>query len=340
MNGKRPPIGFGDFLRAAEALGARDPAERKRIAALLGFDWVESAAQPPPTRRTTTGEQPFSEMSGEGTTESTRDESEEMSVVIVGGGEDDETGAGGSGGEGVDLWVERLPQRSVRMPKWVSEVEPTPAPAGEERDEPPAVEPLFEPAWMRAILFAALAHVDGRGPLDLERTVELLCRREPLTRLPRRTKLRMKNDLQLLVDVNRTMAPFVQDQFALVEAIKRLVSAQNVEQLLFSICPTRGAGRADEWPWEAYVPPSHPGTLVMVVTDLGVTRAAPGVETGTKEEWLRFAGMIRRDGCQLVTLVPFPARRVPAALRRAMTVIPWDRSTTSGVIQKIRLKGR
>ena len=226
------------------------------------------------------------------------------------------------------------------MPKWVSEVEPMPEPVGEERDEPPEVEPLFAPAWTRAILFAALAHVEARGPIDVERTVELLCRREPLTRLPRRTKLHLKNDLQLLIDVNRTMAPFVQDQLALVNAVKRLVSAQNVEQLLFSICPARGAGRADEWPWGTYVPPRHPGTLVLVVTDLGVSRAAPGIETGTTEEWLRFAGMIRRDSCQLVTLVPFPARRVPAALRRAMTVIPWDRSTTPGMIQKIRLKGR
>lgn len=338
MNGRRPPIGFGDFLRATEALGARDPAERKRIAALLGFEWVESVEPPADSRRAAVRVEQPSEASV-GVIEETAAQSESSAASGgVGGGR--EVGVIDVTAAPADLWVERLPQRSVRMPKWVSEVEPMPEPVGEERDEPPAVEPLFEPAWTRAILFAALAHVDGRGPLDLERTVELLCRREPLTRLPRRTKFRLKNDLQLLVDVNRTMAPFVQDQLALVDAIKRLVSAQNVEQLLFSICPTRGAGGADEWPWEAYVPPSHPGTLVMVVTDLGVTRAAPGVETGTTGEWLRFAGMIRRDGCQLVTLVPFPARRVPAALRRAMTVIPWDRTTTSGVIQKIRLKGR
>lgn len=337
MNRRRPPIGFGDFLRATEALGARDPAERKRIAALLGFDWVESFQPSAESRRSTAR--------AEGNVEPTVGVVEETAARNVSG----DARVGGGGGEiglidesakPADIWVEQLPQRSVRMPKWVSEVAPMPEPVGEERDEPPEVEPLFAPAWTRAILFAALAHVDGRGPLDLERTVELLCRREPLTRLPRRTKFHLKNDLQLLIDVNRTMAPFVQDQLALVGAVKRLVSAQNVEQLLFSICPTRGAGREDEWPLKTYVPPRHPGTLVMVVTDLGVSRAAPGVETGTTEEWLRFAGMIRRDSCQLVTLVPFPARRVPAALRRAMTVIPWDRSTTAGMIQKIRLKGR
>lgn len=334
MNRRRPAIGFGDFLRAADELGAHDPAERKRIAALLGFDWIESAAVSPSPRRTTTSEQPTVEPLVDGAAQ----DSPQGEPLDARG--DDKAVAREVAGEVVDLWAKVMPPKSVRMPKWVSEVEAMPEPASEERDEPPAVEPLFAPAWTRAILFAALAHVDARGPLDVERTVELLCRREPLTRLPRRTKFHLKNDLQLLIDVNKTMAPFVHDQFALVNAIERLVSAQNVEQLLFSVCPTRGAGLADEWPWGAYIPPKHPGTLVMVITDLGVSRAGPGVETGGTDEWLRFAGMIRRDSCQLVTLVPFALKRVPVSLRRAMTVIPWDRSTTAGMIQKIRLTGR
>jgi hypothetical protein len=329
VSGKRPPIGFGDFLRAAQELDARTPEERKRIAALLGFDWVETAPSIATDSRGQTRERQAVKLEGPAAPAGT--------ATSESKGASDDGGKAGEGEVGA-VWVEDLPARSVRMPKWVSEVEPLPEPVGEERDEPPAVEPLFAPLWTRAILFAALAHVDDRGPIDVERTVELLCRREPLTRLPRRTKLHVKNDLQLLIDVNRTMTPFAQDQLALVNAIKRLVSEENVEQLLFSVCPVRGAGRADEWPWAAYSPPKHPGTLIIVLTDLGVTRTGPGVETGGVDEWLRFAGMIRRDGCQLVTLVPFPLRRVPRALLRAMAVIPWDRSTTAGMIQKIRLK--
>lgn len=329
---KSRPISFGDFLRASEKLGAQDPAARKRIAALLGFDWIESAPLPSEGRLKTKEPAPSARPLEEAASDAVTPDSpaSEVAPVFV------EEGANEVG----DIWVEALPPRSVHMPKWMSEVEPMPPPASEERDEPPAVEPLFTPEWTRAILFAVLAHVDRRGAIDIERTVELLCRYKPLTRLPRRTKFHLKNDLQLLIDVNRTMDPFAQDQIALVEAVKRLVSEQNVEQLLFSVCPTRGAGAGGEWPWGPYRPPKHPGTLVMVITDLGVSRAARGVETASTDEWLRFAGMIRKDSCQLVTLVPFPLRRVPAALRRAMVVIPWDRSTTAGVIKKIRLTGR
>ena len=330
---KGRPISFGDFLRAAERLGARDRASRMRIAALLGFEWVESAQQPASeVRRRPTGDATPARQGDDAAAPGGSAAAAARAPVEAGGPE--------SAGEVKELWVEALPSKSVRMPKWVSEVEPMPEPTSAEKDESPEVEPLFTPEWTRAILFAALAHVDRRGPVDIERTVELLCRYEPLTRLPRRTKFHLKNDLQLLIDVNRTMAPFEQDQLALVSAVKRLVSAQNVQQLLFSVCPTRGAGAGDEWPWDAYTPPRHPGTLVMVITDLGVSRPGPGVETAGADEWLRFAGTIRRDGCQLVTLVPFPLSRVPAALRRAMVVVPWDRSTTAGMIKRIRLTGR
>src|SRR5262249_28443753 len=150
-------------------------------------------------------------------------------------------------------------------------------------------EPLFMPRWTRALLNAALAHVDNTGPIDVDAAVECLSRFELLTRLPRRRKLHLKNDVQLLTDVNQTMMPFAQDQLALVSAIKRLVSAQNVEQLFFSACPTRGAGQMDEWPWGVYQAPRHPGTLVVVLTDLGTSRAGPGSETASTDEWLSFA---------------------------------------------------
>jgi hypothetical protein len=326
----RPPIGLGDFLRASEELGARDAESRKRIAKLLGFDWAERPQRGP------------RDASRERAPENEETTEEAQAVVTETPADSRASGAGREEqhAEAGDLWVETLPSRGVRMPEWVAEVEAMPEPVGEETDEPVPIEPLFAPGWTRAILFAALAHVDRRGPVDVERTVELLCRSEPLTRLPRRTRFHLKNDLQLLIDVNRTMAPFVQDQLALVSAVGRLVSAQNVERLLFSACPTRGAGRAGEWPWGEYVPPKHPGTLVLVLTDLGMSRAAPGVENADADEWLRFAGMIRRDGCQLVTLVPFPRRRVPASLKGAMAVVPWDRTTTVGMIRKIRLSVR
>ena len=105
MNRKRPPIGFGDFLRAAEALGARDPAGRKRIAALLGFDWVESANQPPAeTRRMTPRLEPRVESLLGGVVEG--DVTQSVSGEASGGGG---VGVIDESGGGRDLWVEQLP---------------------------------------------------------------------------------------------------------------------------------------------------------------------------------------------------------------------------------------
>jgi hypothetical protein len=242
--------------------------------------------------------------------------------------------------EAEDLWLEDLPPRSVRLPKWVSEVQPMPVPPAEEKDQSPEVPPLFMPRWTRALLYAALAHVDDTGPIDIDKAVERLSRFERLTRVPRRRRFHLKNDLQLLIDINQTMMPFAQDQFALIANIKRLVSAQNVEQLYFSGCPTLGAGPADEWEWDTYRAPRHPGTLVVVLTDLCASRTGPGAEAVNPDEWLSFAKAIAKAGCQSVALVPFPLRRVRPEIRRAMFVIPWDRTTTTGMIQKIRFTGR
>jgi hypothetical protein len=326
------PISFADYLRAAELLAAEDSGTRRRIAAMLGFEWraikaPRTDAPPTPGPRAYTGER-------EGAVQSTDVQAVRESATET------QSGTPEPEGEPEDLWVEDLPPRSVRLPKWVSEVQPMAEPSVAEKDEPPEVEPLFMPRWTRALLYAALAHVDDKGPIDVDRAVERLSRFELLTRLPRRRRFHLKNDLQLLIDVNQTMTPFAQDQFALISAIKRLVSAQNVEQMYFSACPTRGAGQVDEWPWSIYQAPRHPGTLVVVLTDLCVSRARPGIETATADEWLSFARLIAKSGCQSVALVPFPLRRVRPAIRRAMGVVPWDRSTTTGLIQKIRFTGR
>lgn len=298
---------------------------------MLGFEWQTRKilqTQTPPTpglRGSTGGDQDVVELTDvQAATASTETQSEKTEAVA----------------EAKDLWLEDLPSRSVRLPKWVSEVQPMAEPTVEEKDEPPEVDPLFMPRWTRALLYAALAHVDDNGPIDIDRAVERLSCFEPFTRIPRRRRFHLKNDLQLLIDVNQTMAPFAQDQFGLISGIKRLVSAQNVEQLYFSACPTRGTGQADEWPWGVYRAPRHPGTLVVVLTDLGASRPRPGNDTAPTHEWLSFAKLIVKAGCQSVALVPFPLRRVRPAIRRAMSVVPWDRSTTTGVIQKIRFSDR
>ena len=329
MSGR--PISFADYLLAAERLGAKDPDTRRKISAMLGFDW--KARKAVTTQEPMRGSRPPTS-GGQGNVEPI-----DLTATPIAATET-QSHQTEAAGDVEDLWLEDLPSKTVRLPQWVSQVQPLPEPAEQEKDEPPEVDPLFMPRWTRALLYAACARVDDNGPIDIDRAVERLSRFEHLTRLPRRRRFHLKNDLQLLIDVNQTMMPFMQDQFALISAIKRLVMAQNVEQLYFSGCPTRGAGPADEWPWKVYRAPRHPGTLVVLLTDLCASRAGPGIDTAKVDEWLTFARLIAKSGCQSVALVPFPLRRVRPTLRRAMSVIPWDRSTTTGMIQKVRFTGK
>jgi len=44
---------------------------------------------------------------------------------------------------------------------------------------------------------------------------------------------------------------------------------------------------------------------------------------------------VRRAGCPLVAFVPYAPRRWPRALRRAMTIVQWDRRTSAVTIRNL-----
>jgi hypothetical protein len=79
--------------------------------------------------------------------------------------------------------------------------------------------------------------------------------------------------------------------------------------------------------WTAYPAPAA-STPIVVISDLGIGRPGSAVDQATSAEWLAFADLARRAGAPIVAFVPYPSERVPAALRRAMVVVPWDRSTS------------
>src|SRR5690606_24115468 len=93
-----------------------------------------------------------------------------------------------------------------------------------------------------------------------------------------------------------------------------------------------GAGPGSMRTWRAYEPPT-PGTPVLVVSDLGISRsrAAGGA---SPEEWLAFADLVAATGRRCVALVPFPPHRWPAALERAMHIVHWDRTTSVHTVQR------
>lgn len=197
----------------------------------------------------------------------------------------------------------------------------------------PPVEPLLVPRWTRGILHV-LAATSREGELDVERLVERMGRAELLSRLPRRGWPTLRRGLRVLLDVGPGMMPFAADTRWLLERLREVVGPERTWESVFVGGPwmgplSNGMG-VETAPWS---PPSA-GTPVLVVGDLGASRRQFPLESGCEADWLNFAQGVRRAGCPLIALTPGSAGRYPAALRRAMVLIPWDRRTTAGRLRR------
>ncbi|MEA3213472.1 MAG: hypothetical protein QOE70_6529 [Chthoniobacter sp.] len=205
--------------------------------------------------------------------------------------------------------------------------------AGGATHEPP-VDSLFVPNWTRAILSSILSTNGEDGPLDYERIIEALARAEIPVRLPRRPRPTTRRGVQLLVDKSEAMMPFASDQTSIQEAARRAIGSDNVKVLRFVDCPSRGVRASAREKWKDYGPPL-PGTPVLLLTDLGIGRPMCSTDRADGQEWLGFASQVRRAGCPLAAFVPYGPRRWPRALRRAMTLVQWDRCTSALTIRNL-----
>jgi hypothetical protein len=203
-----------------------------------------------------------------------------------------------------------------------------PSATGSERDEPrPPLEPLLAPLSTRTILTAALSTPVSSG-IDVSRAIERVARREPLDRLPLRTRQSMRRGIQLLHDKSSGMMPFLRDQASFSAAVVRVAGRQRVASGAFIGSPLRGLTRGLRGV-RPYAFPTR-GTPVVLLTDLGIAEPEALDNAASTEEWLRFATAARQAGCPVIAFVPYPPRRWPAPLRRVMTILQWDRPLTTG----------
>jgi hypothetical protein len=211
------------------------------------------------------------------------------------------------------------------------EVQPLDTRPTEDR-QPPPLRPLFRPRWTRGIVSASLSTQAERGPVDVDRTVEILARGGALHELPKLPWPTTRHGVQVLVDTAEAMTPFAQDQQVMVSELNRILGSHNVTVQHFAAAPLRGAGTGPRRAWGEWLPP-NPGTPVALLTDLGVTHPAFSLEPASPSEWLDFAVQAQRARCPVVAFVPHSPDRVAPALRRAMAVVHWDRSTTATSIR-------
>jgi hypothetical protein len=197
----------------------------------------------------------------------------------------------------------------------------------------PEITPLFEPLQTRTMLSRALARLAESGPVDLDRVIQQCAKRDFLSDIPRRPQPVLSFGVQLLVDRGDAMTVFAQDQARLEASMRALVGESKIQVLSFEGFPSRaGSGGKRRWqPYEEQMPPS--GTVVALLTDFGIGRAAWLATPAAPRQWRAFADRLRQRRCPVVAFVPYPSSRWPGDLKRGITMIQWDRPTRTSAIR-------
>ncbi|HEX7153095.1 MAG TPA: hypothetical protein VF618_16530 [Thermoanaerobaculia bacterium] len=303
----RSTLFLGDLATAVERLAPTDAETERQIAELLGV--VAPAVEPQPPGKVGPDETHVSDSSHS----SHASDSSEPSEIA--------------------FFLTRVESRHSPSQDYVplpiaAATRTVPDAGGSERDEPrPPLEPLLAPLSTRTILTAALSTPVEQG-IDVARTIERVARREPLEALPMKVRPSMRRGMQLLLDRSRGMMPFLADQPSFVRAVARVAGRQRVAAGAFIGSPLRGLTRG----LRATTPYAFParGTPVVLLTDLGITQPEALNDSAGTDEWLRFTAAARQAGCPVIAFVPYPPSRWPLPLRRAMTILQWDRALTAG----------
>ncbi|GGI21023.1 hypothetical protein [Bradyrhizobium guangdongense] len=217
----------------------------------------------------------------------------------------------------------------VRRPEWSSDGRRL-----AEYDEvrpAPSVPTLFSPRQERSLITAIALALAETGELDEERVAEQVARGEPLTRIPRRLRPTSHFGVQLLVDRGPRLEPLRDDQRTLRNALLRTVGVHRIQMLRFANFPDR-VGPGTPRTWRRYVPPAS-GTVVLVITDLGLGRLGAMERTHSFDDWTDWAGRVRSAGAHPVALVPHGPRHWPRSLRRHLRLVHWDRTTSVGSVR-------
>jgi hypothetical protein len=307
---------FDDLLRAFAALKPADDVARRAIAARLGFyfespaESTEGPAKPRERVAKRELEKPFkpaqSAPSSRQATPSSVAPAADVATIL-----------------------RSVTRASASPPDWLLTVEPLPLPKAS-LPPPPRLEPLFQPRWTRGILVAATSISTDSGPIDVGAVVASIARGVPIRSVPRRPVVRMASSVQVLVDASDTMVPFSADQDWLADRIATTAGRDRTQILAIVGGEPFLAGQGALFEWRGYfdgqVPP--PGVAVILISDLGLGRA-PMTHAASPSAWAAFARQLRRRGCPIVAIVPYPPSRWPAVVRRAMPIVQWDRATTA-----------
>ncbi len=198
----------------------------------------------------------------------------------------------------------------------------------------PPVDPLFLPRWTSAVLRTALAVERPTGPVDVGRLVGDMARLRFPARLPRRRRWQLAPAVQVLADLSEDMLPHRADVLGLLGTLRRVVGEDRVTVLRFAGRPMTAVGPGDRRTWGPYRPPPVPQPVLLLST-LGSSAADPLDGGSLGRELGRLTRLLHRSGCRVLAFVPNSASRVPAAHRRGLGVVEWDRTTSPGTVRRV-----
>lgn len=313
----RPELGLGDLLRAWDALG-RDPSA---LAPLVRLFELKGQAPSPPPAADSPGLTPPPELFSRPPVPAESPSHEARY--------EDRTGAG-------SVTLEALPAAAAPAPPaWLSAAR-LPRSGATDSLKPPA--PLFPAERERALLSAAARRLRTDGALDVPSIVAGLARLRLPRRLPRSRILSLHGGVQLLMDRSDFMDPFSADLDRLATRLRETVGGALEELLVYDLPPE--VCRPEEDTAHSWTPP-HPGTAVLIVSDLG--RAA--LRRGRRRPRLAWESLLRHmqaAGCAPIVLVPGRSTSYAEIHRelRHMLLLGWDRSARVAEVTRFRKGSR
>jgi formylglycine-generating enzyme required for sulfatase activity len=226
------------------------------------------------------------------------------------------------------------PLQAVDLPFWLpTEFEPvlplTAADTSTFRPAPLQIKPVQIPtgrlcsdAQILTRLRRYSAFSDANGGVDLDKLVDRLSRGALLPVLPRKRRKRWGQSIHIIVDRSRRLAPYWADQDQVCADIERVYPSGGVKVAIFDegcgVPPTQPP-RSDN----GYTFP-HPGTIVLVLGDLGCLARPLGLRDKLKTTWLAWGRAFQSRDNPTIALVPCDPGRCDRSLARLWKVLPWE----------------
>ena len=210
------------------------------------------------------------------------------------------------------------PKNTQALPDWY---ETTPSFEGQINSPQPATlrapNPLLSWSALWPVLHTLFRTEKRISRLDVATLIDHAVKRRPLKRLPWQRKRRWPQDIVLVVDLSRHLAPFVRDYEKVALALKqwfhdrlKIVLCHDSEQQLFEY---------EGGIWEG-LPPGLANTRLLYLGDLGLLDRR-GLSVAQFVEWGRELRRRNIEAHALLTVSPVDCQ---AALARDFDLFSWD----------------